>query len=390
MSLAIIIFTTVSISTCTQELPFYRETQQFKIVCLPTECDAADEILEESEKFFAQLSENLQHDYSTQITVKIYPDLHTFHYAINYPNASDWVVGELQEHAYAIVTPCNPGPAHSYDSIIKANNTNLAELFIIDKYPHTNIPRWLHQGTALYFANYFSDASVEKFINTVEILPSLEQLENIDKEDNQGFAELDGFIVSYLLVRFIDTQWNRATLLALLDNYADFENILGFLKKSVEIHWSQSILLKTHVLESGNPSLYLPTKDLLSTLKKAISATYKKYTCELEPQIVSAFDTSIEKFTHSNNQLLAIIQTNTTIAGWALFSIEPQHRATLEIVCINPDYRRQDIGKKLIASIHKKFPTIASIAASTRKMNVKTPCFCGTLDFEKKVITSNQ
>lgn len=243
--LSSLLFATISFSTYTQELPVYKKTEHFIVLCLPTEYDAANKLIAESEKFFIQLSHDLDHIYRSPITIKIYSDLKVFHEAIHQPDAPNWIIGELQHHTSAIVTPNNPGPDHSYESIIKANNVQLAELFISDKYSHhNNIPRWLHQGVALYFADYFSSLSIEKFIQKAQPLPLLEQLENIRNEDNESFAKLNGFISSYLLVKFIDTLWSRFDLLALLDDYSNFEKILKHSKKDV-VGMLSSILFKS-------------------------------------------------------------------------------------------------------------------------------------------------
>lgn len=366
-----------------QELPLYRETDHFTMLCLPTEYSAADEILDESEIFFDQLSHDLQHLYSTPIIIKMYHDVPTLHQAIDQPEAADWIVGELEEHAYTIVNPYNPGPEHSYESIVKANNVQLAELFIVDKYPHAEIPRWLHQGLALYLAHYMSDEAIEKFKNNATALPTLEELESVSTEDNERFAELNGFMASYLLVEFIDKAWNREKLLAVVEDYANFENILRYLKKDVEKHWMYHTFFTTHAFKSGDQSVMPLMKNLLVTYKKAVCTPYKnKFVPQLD-EILSSFNEYKTKIIESNDHLLIVIQNKTDIAGWALFSAQSESHITLQALCIHPAYRGYDINKKLVNAVRKNFRTVKSITTVNKDINYKTPCFCGVFDHEK-------
>jgi hypothetical protein len=244
---------------------------------------------------------------------------------------------------------------------------------------HTDTPRWLHQGMELYLDHYFSDEKIETFKNTATALPTLQELESV--EDDERFAELNGPLASYLLVQFIDTQWGREKLFALIDNYADFENILRFTKKNVEKHWMYHTLFTTHAFKSGDPSLASLIPDLLSTFSKALSLSPKNRTAPEPKEIAASFNNYRTKMLESDDHLLIMIQDNTAVAGWALFSLQSESSVLLEAFCIHPDYRNYDIQTKLMSAVHRKVRTIKSITTINSKMDLRTPYFCGAFDY---------
>lgn len=352
-----------------QDLPLYRETNHFSMLCFPTEYSAADEILDESEIFFDQLSQDLQHMYSTPIIIKMYPDSASLHEAIKEPTTV---------HIY------NPESDRSHEIVTKTHKIQLAKLFITDKYPNANIPQWLYHGLALYLAHYFSDEAIKVFKDTATALPTLQDLENLSIENNECPTRLNPLITSYLLAEFIDKAWNREKLLAIVEDYANFENIVCYLKKDVEKHWMYHTFFTTQAFKSGDRSLIPLIKNLLVTYKKALCAPYKKRSVPQLDEVLSSFNDYKTKIIESNDHLLIVIQNNADIAGWALFSVQSESHITLQVLCIHPEYRIYDINKRLIDAVRKNFRTVKSITTVNKDMNYKTPYFCGIFDGEKK------
>src|SRR5260221_691694 len=93
-------------------------------------------------------------------------------------------------------------------------NSNFCYTLLLN---HINITRWLHQGVALYKANFFSLERLKISFQGYADFPTIEQLDSIEKTDNQLFDQMNGFKISTLLIHFIDTQWGWTTLLNLLD-----------------------------------------------------------------------------------------------------------------------------------------------------------------------------
>lgn len=79
-----------------------------------------DQIDRELVKNYSRITSKLKYCPRHKIIVEIYPELKEFHEAIGYPEAPDWVVGFAGNGKIQMVSPLNPGPQHTYDSLIKA------------------------------------------------------------------------------------------------------------------------------------------------------------------------------------------------------------------------------------------------------------------------------
>ena len=219
-------------------LPLYQTTKHFKVFCFDINHIDADEIIKQQEQFFSQLEQDFNYKSDIKINVYVCPNLTFLHNIINDSFAPDWVIGFSDKNNHMVVAPSNPGPVHSKKSVLQSCKVGLAELFITDKYNnHMNIPRWLHQGIALYKANFFSLEKLKISFQGYTDFPTIEQLDSVEKADNQLFYQINGFKVSTLLVHFIDIQWGWTILLNLLDNYDNFDSIVGLSKEQFRNQW---------------------------------------------------------------------------------------------------------------------------------------------------------
>lgn len=222
-------------------LPRYKETDHFILNCLETDQAATDELALQAENFYDQLTHDLNHNYSQKIEINIYPDVKSFHEATNQPTAPDWIIGKSEGNIIYSVSPLNPGPDHSADSIACSIKTSMTVSFIREKYNnHQSIPRWLHQGVGLYKAHYYPQAS-KIMAKQLDQLPTIEDLEKVAKNDSIGFDKLHGFGVSYSLIEFIDQKWGWATILRLLEDYSKFDEIIGISKSAFREQWIEYI-----------------------------------------------------------------------------------------------------------------------------------------------------
>lgn len=224
-----------------ETVPFYKQSDRFVINCQPIDQTVGDEILAQSETDYDTLSNLFEYNPTKQFIINIYPDLQSLHKAINFPDAPDWVMGKTENNTQWRVTPRNPGPVHTAESAKTGAKAGLIASFIYEKYPNKIIPRWLHQGIALYKAPLFSHKHMLKLAENPADLPGLEQLDALDKKDTDGFNKLNGFYVSPSMVEFIDKRWGWKTILALLEDYSAFEKILGISKTAFHTLWIQSL-----------------------------------------------------------------------------------------------------------------------------------------------------
>jgi len=228
-----------------EELMLYKETDHFKIFCTPIDNIASDEMLTQEELFFNQLVSEFNHTCSKQVQLHIYPDLISFHQAINWPDAPDWVIGH-GTHKRKTVSPRNPGPFHSFNKVMRANKSALTMLFIQDKYKNKkNIPYWFEQGVGLFKADFYANEKLSDLLpSDISLLPSLEQLEAVEKYNTKAFDKLNGFRVSFSIIQFIDQKWGWNTILELLENYSQFEEVVGCSKLEFKEQWLSFLIEK--------------------------------------------------------------------------------------------------------------------------------------------------
>ncbi len=130
MKIINLLFLLWCLTSYTTVLKLYKETEHFQVFCLPIDNPVADKILQKQDGLFQQLSHDFKHYYDGKIIISIYPDLESFHKTISWPDATDWVIGKTTSTERIIVSPRNPGPAHSYDSVMKAQANGLVHFLL--------------------------------------------------------------------------------------------------------------------------------------------------------------------------------------------------------------------------------------------------------------------
>lgn len=101
-----------------------------------------------------RINTKYKHVPSTKITIEIYPDLPTFHQAVGEQDAPNWFMGTMDHNILKIVSPLNPGPEHTYESIIKSTVHLYALWLISDINPAA--PKWIRQGIGGFEAKQMS------------------------------------------------------------------------------------------------------------------------------------------------------------------------------------------------------------------------------------------
>ena len=221
-------------------LPHIQESAHIQLFCTDVDIVEASLILQQSEALYAQLSADFQSSPSTKMQLRVYPRIEDFHKEIGSPLAPDWCVGNVthsedyKSSFYQVVSPRNPGPAHTRASIMRCLAVGVTELFMSAIF-QKRLPRWLYQGVALYKAKYEGSAEeLSSMANNATTLPGIVQLESID---DKAFASMHGFRCSYSLVDFICTKWGWETVRALLQDYASFEHIVQLSKDEFSTQW---------------------------------------------------------------------------------------------------------------------------------------------------------
>lgn len=160
---------------------------------------------------------SLKYNYhpSRKVTIEVYPDMPSFHQAVGEADAPNWFMGTYEGSILKIVSPLNPGPEHTYQSILKGT-VHLFTMWLISEI-NPKAPKWIRQGIGGYEAKLmtqdFIDGTTEEAIHNLEI-PTFEQLDN----DNWEFETMKGFQFSFLFVEFVVQQYGIDQLNKLIRN----------------------------------------------------------------------------------------------------------------------------------------------------------------------------
>ncbi|MCM3781556.1 sigma-70 family RNA polymerase sigma factor [Neobacillus mesonae] len=187
---------------------------------------------------FVELSNNVErisskYNYhsSRKVVIELYPDLPTFHQAVGEADAPNWFMGTYEGNILKIVSPLNPGPEHTYESILKST-IHLYSMWLISEI-NPKVPKWIRQGIGGYEAKQMTQdyirGTTEEAIRNLAI-PSFEQLDN----DTWDFGTMKGFQFSYMFVEFVVQQYGLDTLNKVIRNPEDFDGI--FQCSEVELH----------------------------------------------------------------------------------------------------------------------------------------------------------
>jgi len=185
-----------------------------------------------------RLTTTYRHQPSQKIVIEIYPDLPTFHQAVGEADAPNWFMGTYENNILKIVSPLNPGPEHTYQSILKST-VHLFTMWLISDINPT-APKWLRQGIGGYEAKqmateYIKSTTADAINN--DAVPSLQSL----NDDSWDFATTGGFQFSYLLVEYILQTYGMDDLNKLIRNPVDFPGILQLTESEFHQQWVEDL-----------------------------------------------------------------------------------------------------------------------------------------------------
>ncbi|OBZ17617.1 RNA polymerase sigma factor [Bacillus sp. FJAT-26390] len=184
------------------------------------------------------ISLKYKHQPSRKIIIEIYPDLPTFHQAVGEENAPNWFMGTFEENDLKIVSPLNPGPEHTYQSILKSTVHLFTMWLITDINPLA--PKWIRQGIGGYESKGMSEefirSSTLDIIDTL-VIPSFQELNN----DTWDFETMKGFQFSYLIVEFVIDKYGLDALNKVIRNPNDFNGIFQRSEPELYDQWVEYV-----------------------------------------------------------------------------------------------------------------------------------------------------
>ncbi len=215
-------------------LPLNTETDHFKLYCMFNDKEAAKKVLDVAEQNLKKLSEDFKHPYSTKINLYVFPSLQEHHNAIGWSSAEDWLVNAMfdETHSFFTVSPANPGPQHSAESILKLNIVGLTELFIKDAYK--NVPTWFGFGIGLLNADWKSTKTLKELAQDHTKIPTFEQLNSSSQTSD---AQMIRQNASYSVIEYLNKTKGWDIIRALLADFSSFEKILGVSQEVFRNQW---------------------------------------------------------------------------------------------------------------------------------------------------------
>ena len=211
-----------------QELNVYQASQHFQCYSSVKDHDIVSELLSIAEDFYSLLNLVFHEDINITIEINLFPDLDSHHQAIGIEDAPSWVVARSNDRKIDIVSPLNPGPVHTGESLKKIFLLSISQIYISNAFGN-DIPYWLLYGVAAKRVNYFS-----KRLSSPP--PTLQDLET---DDYQTFVDIGGFACGYSLAAYIESKYGFEKVIDLLKDYSSFEEILGISKDQLYQEWQE-------------------------------------------------------------------------------------------------------------------------------------------------------
>jgi hypothetical protein len=222
-------------------LNLQKTSQHFDLYSSDTDCKALDDIAKALEDNYGRITEHLRTQFTKRIKVYIYPDTKTFHDAIHIPNAPDWVVGAGGINELKMVSPLNPGSAHTYASLIQAIVHELTHAEVLNARGErglAGLPKWLNEGYAFYEAHQINDymRGTLKSRLLEKAPPTWVQLDTASVVE---FGNIDGYAFSTMIIEFLVNTYGFEKLLRLIMAPENIDAIYGISRVDLEKQWIQ-------------------------------------------------------------------------------------------------------------------------------------------------------
>jgi hypothetical protein len=198
-----------------------KSTKHFLFMYTATDSISIDSIAASLEKNYNRILADFKVKSIPKVTVRIYPDMTSFHKGINFPTAPDNVLATaFGTDDLRTVSPNSAGSEawmlaymgpHEFTHVVHLN---------VDYSP--NNPRWLWEGVAQYEAGWFFNPK---------------DIESILKKEFPHLAELNNgmeYMLGFAIIEAIKDIWGFDTVLNLIKNHGDIKKELQMDEKQFE------------------------------------------------------------------------------------------------------------------------------------------------------------
>ncbi len=225
----------------TDSLNLAKESQHFAFYSTYGDIEVLDSLAIALENNYFRITNRLGIQIDEKIKVKVFPNLKSFHAAIDSPDAPDWLVGTSNGDELMMVSPMNPGSSHTYESLMQVivhEFVHTAIDYARREKESTELPRWLSEGYAQYEAGQINEY-IRKLVKsslTDKTPPTWTQL---DTASPMEFGQMNGYGLSVTIVEFLIDTYGIDKLVLLIKEPENIVTIYGLSKSILEEQWIQ-------------------------------------------------------------------------------------------------------------------------------------------------------
>ena len=183
------------------------------------------------EDHYPKITDDLQLENFSIITVRFYPDFPSFRIAIGMPQAPDWVIGMAYTKSEIRMMSFNCpdlGAGYTFEYLLSCIAHEFTHCVTMQM--NHPITRWLYEGVALYESGMFVNPGNLTYIRSGDF-PTLSEL-NSNWQTNTRIYE-----VGYVLIEFIVETWGMEVVRTLIMNGGNISSALGITIESFEQLW---------------------------------------------------------------------------------------------------------------------------------------------------------
>lgn len=230
----------------TTSLSLEFESSHFNFYSKKEDAVVLADISKALEENFMRITADMQTGFESKIDVLIYPNVNAFHTAINYPDASEWVVGAASTNELKMVSPLHPGSEHSYESLMKSIVHELTHTIVLNfrEQGLAGLPNWLNEGYAYYEAKQLDVTQRQKIYANLKnnTLPAWRALE---KASTIEFGDLGGYVIATTIIEFLVDTYGLDALKQFIIAPEKVEEIYKLSKDELEILWLNDLSKKS-------------------------------------------------------------------------------------------------------------------------------------------------
>ncbi|WP_417364546.1 peptidase MA family metallohydrolase [Galbibacter sp.] len=227
------------------------ESQHFNFYSKKTDTSVLKNLSQSLESNYLRITEDMKTNFESKIDVFIYPNIKSFHNAINLLDAPEWVVGVAGKNELKMVSPLKPGSQHTYESLMKAIVHELTHTILLNfrKQGLVGLPNWLNEGYAYYEAKQLNESQRELVLSQLlnNKIPSWSELE---KANNYQFGDMNGYPISATIIEYLVKSYGIDKLKQFITEPENVNNIYKQSKENLEVLWLKDLKQNNNTIKN--------------------------------------------------------------------------------------------------------------------------------------------